>query len=246
MTKDIEKFESRKHPENAVVVQDNGPSAIVMMAMQKGYDPALIEKMMDLADRNDKNEARKAFVRDKAAFKAEAPTIYKDKDNKQYSSKYASEDSLINTATPILSKYGFDVSFKPDQSEGIKITCILTHKLGHSEEATMSGPPDKSGSKNELQQIKSTTTYLRKATFEAVTGLATTDKRSDDDGNAAGSEFITEEQRRELEKVIVEKGIDGEAFFKYMKVETTDTIPGKDFNKAMNALKKAKGQKVEA
>jgi hypothetical protein len=73
-----------------------------------------------------------------------------------------------------------------EQGTSIKVTCILSHAMGHSERVSLSGPPDESGAKNKLQQIKSTLTYLKGATFEAVTGVATIPGNLDDDGNAAG------------------------------------------------------------
>ena len=53
----------------------------------------------------------------------------------------------------------------------------------------MSAPPDTSGSKNLIQQLKSTKTYLEIATFESVTGIAAIDK-GDDDGNSAGQQTV--------------------------------------------------------
>ena len=59
-------------------------------------------------------------------------------------------------------------------------------------------------------------------------------------------EFISDEQRIQLEKIMVEKNVDAEKFFAYMGVEATDKILVSDFNKAMVVLKKAKGRKAEA
>ena len=162
------------------------PNAIIMMAMQKGYTPELIEKMMALQERYEEKESKKAYYEAKSAFKSGLPPVIRDKKNTQYDSMYASEAALMNTLNPYLSKQGLEVSFKfPPCEKGMAVTCVLSHKLGHSEEVTLPGPLDTSGSKNPLQQVKSTVTYLRKATFEAITGIATSDP-SDDDGNGAG------------------------------------------------------------
>ena len=55
-------------------------------------------------------------------------------------------------------------------------------------------------------------------------------------------EFVSDEQRIQLEKLIVEKGVDLEKFLGYMGVEDVETILKPDFGKALNALKKAKGK----
>ena len=241
------KVKDHRIPETKEVVVQEGPYAVVMMAMQKGYTPELIEKMMGLQERFEANEARKSFYDAKAAFKAEAPVVKKDKDNAQYKSRYASEDALFNTMNPVLSRHGLETCFEfPEVPEGRAVTCILTHRLGHSERVTLSGPLDVSGSKNPLQQVKSTVTYLRKATYEAILGIASGDKDSDDDGNgSAEAEFITEQQQADLVKLFQEKKFSDERiakFFEYMKADDLETILAKDFGKAINALKKAKGE----
>ena len=68
----------------------------------------------------------------------------------------------------------------------------------------MSGPPDDSGKKNPLQQIKSTITYLEIATFEAVTGIAASDA-GDDDGNGTARKGMPIEQYNEFAKRIQEQ-----------------------------------------
>lgn len=162
------------------------PLQLLNIAVSKGTDLAQLEKLMDLQERWEKNEARKAYAEALAAFKANPPTVYKDKENKQYDSMYTTKGNLVNTINPELSKYGLSVRWDFDQIGGIKVTCILTHRAGHSESVSMSGPADDSGKKNPLQQIKSTVTYLEIATFEAVTGTASADGSADDDGNSSG------------------------------------------------------------
>jgi len=113
----------------------------------------------------------------------------------------------------------------------------MTHESGYSDSVTLKGPLDTSGSKNPLQQVKSTVTYLRKATFEAITGIATSDRTSDDDGNAAG-EYINEKQVKILEKLLKEKSIDRSMFLAWAEVEKIEEILAGNYNEALIALKK--------
>jgi hypothetical protein len=53
------------------------------------------------------------------------------------------------------------------------VTCYLTHKDGHTETLTLEGPPDSSGSKNPLQEMQSTASYLKRQSLLAITGTAT-------------------------------------------------------------------------
>ncbi len=180
--------------EQMVIAEPNGkalievrqptPMDLIQMAVQQGADVDKLEKLMDLKLRWEANEARKAFEEAFAAFKTEVIELVRDKDNKQYGSKYISLANLVNTVTPYLSKHGLTMRWDLDQSHGIKVTCIVTH-AGHSTSASMSCPPDTSGAKNLIQQIKSAITYAKACTFESVCGLASTDANVEDDGNGS-------------------------------------------------------------
>jgi len=179
------------------------PNAVVMMAMQKGYTPELIEKMMDLSERHEANEARKAFFEAVALFKAEAPPVKKDMHNKYFDSWYTSLGALLNTYNPVLGKHGLSLSFPvhPTQQTDKTMTaeCRLSHRMGHSESISMTAPIDQAAigkisgqrSRNPIQDIKSTFTYLRSATCEAILGVAGTEGTVDDDGNAASNGKIS-------------------------------------------------------
>ncbi len=108
--------------------------------------------------------------------------------NKQYGSWYTSLGNLVNTVNAALGEHGLSASWEIEQGELIAVTCVLEHLQGHSRRVRIEGPPDTSGSKNTLQQIRSTLTYLKGATFEAVTGIASRAGNLDDDGTAASAQ----------------------------------------------------------
>lgn len=194
--------------------------------------------------------ARKAYYEAKAAFKANAPAVVKDKDNKQYNSRYATIGNVVNTLNEALSKFGLDASWGFDQSERIKVTCTLRHTLGHSESVSLSGPPDTSGSKNPMQQIKSTLTYLKLATFEGVTGIATKEGNVDDDGNSSGNGVdplatIDEKQQAEIKKLLADTGSDTGRFLAWAGAEMVSDILVSKYPEAVKMLnaKKKGGSK---
>lgn len=181
---------------------NNGASPVdtLLNAIQRhpDMDLAKLEKLMDLAERWRAAEAKRAYIAAKAAFKKNMPDVIKDMFNKQYGSDYSSLANLVNKTNPYLSEYGLEASWRPepDYSNGIVVKCILQHVDGHHEEVTLKGPPDTSGQKNPLQQIKSTLTYLEVATFQAITGVVARSACADDDGNGAGKkqpEVVTPE-----------------------------------------------------
>lgn len=151
-------------------------------------DLAKLEKLMDLAERWRAAEAKRAYVVAFADFKRNMPDVIKDMLNKQYGSDYSSLANLVNTTNRVLGEYGLNASWRPepDYSNGIVVKCLLQHVDGHEETVTLKGPPDTSGQKNPLQQIKSTLTYLEGATFQAITGVVARSACADDDGNGAG------------------------------------------------------------
>lgn len=231
----------------AVVVQNVAatPATLLSMAVQQGADLDKLEKLMQLQERWEANEAKKAFVVALSNFKADPPTIYKDKANKQYDSRYSSIGNIVNTTLPFLSKHGLSARWDVEQSDTIKVSCILTHVLGHSESTSMSAQPDDSGKKNPIQQIKSTVTYLKVTTFESILGLASTDANTDDDGNGA-VEYITLDQETVINDLVKESGANLTQFLKYLKCESIDTIPASSYSLAVKALEVKKSAKKKA
>src|SRR4051812_30359542 len=75
-----DRIEPRERAVPAVVDPNATPMQMLAIATSKGYDVATLEKFMELADRYEKNEARKAYVEAMAAFKAEPTRIFKTKD----------------------------------------------------------------------------------------------------------------------------------------------------------------------
>lgn len=225
-----------------------GEAPILSMLQRIMTDPSLamerVNQAFDFYQRVRAEEASRAFLEAKVAFKAVAPAITKDKTNKQYDSTYASIGNVVNKGNEALSKHGLDASWDIDQTAGIKVTCILKHVLGHSERVSLTGPPDVSGAKNPLQQIKSTLTYLKLATFEAVTGIATKEGNVDDDGNASGmAPTVSAEQLEILQTKIKAVGADTKRFCIHMKVPALGAIKAGDYERAIEALE-AKARSV--
>lgn len=234
----------RDMTETALAVQT--PAAMIALAVQQGTDLTQLERLLDLQIRYEANEAKKAYTQAMADFKADPPDIYKDKLNKQYNSKYSSIDALVNPTIPQLSKYGLSHRWDYPQGQDGKVTvsCILTHSMGHSEIVTMTGPVDVSGSKNPIQQIKSTMTYLKIATFEAVTGLVSREANQDDDGNGSQEiAYISTDQVTEINDLIKETSTNVNKFLEVFKADSVEHILAINYKSALAALNKKKEKK---
>lgn len=174
---------------------DGIPSPLVMLdrAIARGADLAMVEKLLDLQERHERNEARRAFDHAIAAVRAEIPPILKNrkvehgtKAGGQKSYRHEDLAEIARTVDPILARHGLSYRYRTtsEPNAPIVVTCIISHELGHREENTLTGGRDDSGQKNSLQAIGSTLTYLQRYTLKASLGLAAAE---DDDGKAAGS-----------------------------------------------------------
>ena len=168
------------------------PMVMIQMAMGQGADLDKLSKLMDLQDRWEANEARKAFNTAFAGFKAEAVQIVKNisvTDGPLKGKKYADLYAVVDAVTPALSKHGLHHSWKltKDEKDWIEVTCYIKHNLGHCETASMGGPPDSGGAKSAIQARASSKSYLERYTLLGITGLASSD--GDKDGQSADKAF---------------------------------------------------------
>lgn len=169
------------------------PHQLLALAVQQGASLDQLERLMALQERFEANEARKAYADAFAAFKSGEPIhIQKDKRVKFTTQKgtteytHATIGNVVKVLTEALGRYGFSHAWNSKQDrQFVTIECSLRHRSGHHESVSMSAEIDTSGSKNHIQAIGSTVTYLQRYTLLAITGCATTDQ-PDDDGAAGG------------------------------------------------------------
>ena len=222
------------------------PADMIRLAVTSGADLEKLEKLLTLQERWEANEAKKAYNEAMTAFKANAPKISRDKSANYGAGKAAyTYASLANVAEKIsieLSKYGLSASWKTSQNGQVSVTCRIAHVKGHYEETTLSAPADTTGSKNAIQAIGSTISYLERYTILALTGLATFEM--DDDGEAAVTEFISKEELGKILDMIADKEVNVDKFLEYLKVESLEKVPKAKYQQALKALEaKKKGVK---
>jgi hypothetical protein len=224
------------------------PMQMLQIAVEKGADLDQLQKLMDLQERWEANQARKAYIVALAEFKRDPPTVTKNKkagfESKRTDSRteyeYATLAQVATIIAPALSAHGLSHSWSTAQDEtGISVTCTLTHEMGHRESVTLRAPADTSGSKNVIQAIGSTVTYLQRYTLMAITGLAA--EGQDDDGDGIVT-FINAEQKAKLIALMQEVNADTSAFLRYMGIDYIDTLPAKRFDGAVAALEKKRKQ----
>lgn len=221
--------------EPSAVRKNNAITPLEMLdrALSSGADPDTLAKLMALQERWQANQARMAFDEAISNAKAEIkPVIRNAKGHND--KRYADFAAIASAVDPIITKFGLSYRFKTTQTDRISVTCVLSHKEGHFEETTLAGPPDTSGSKNAIQAIGSTLTYLQRYSLTQALGLAAT---NDDDGKAAGmGSTITEDQAIYLRELIEAVGADERRFCAHGKVERLEDIRADDFDAAVRLL----------
>lgn len=198
----LEVEETQRHPvaqaqprgHVAAPATQANPAYLLQLAVEQGADLDRLERLMALQQRWEENEAKKAFVAAMAAFKAEPLTIFKRKkvgymtrDNDFVGYAHAELSDVCEVLVPAMGRHGLSHEWDVKQDAGrVTVSCIITHRLGHSKSVTMDAPPDSSGKKNSIQQIASAMTYLQRYTLLSATGMATTGM--DDDGQGSGDD----------------------------------------------------------
>jgi len=198
--------------DDAIVIKENdvavvgGPGAMIIQMLEHGLDTGKIEKMLELQERWEANEARKAFYDGMSHAQAEMPTVAEDKFNDQTKSRYSSYKALAAACKPVYTRHGLSLIFYETDcpKDGhIRVNVDVVHRMGHKETYHTDIPDDVTGiagkrNKTDTHGKGSSFSYGRAYLMKLVFNLPTGD---DDDGNAAGSqpvELISEENAAHL------------------------------------------------
>ena len=203
---------------NAVQAASNRavtPGDLLRYALDSGADLDRLEKLMDLQQRHEANEARKAFADDMARFKSKPLAIYKEnrvsygegRNKTEY--MHATIGNVVDVIVPALAEFGFSHRWDLEQDGGqVIVTCVITHRMGHSQSTRLQASPDASGGKNGIQSIISAKTYLERHTLLAATGLATKDQPDDDGALTEARENMPEPGATQSKMKMGRKGLE--------------------------------------
>lgn len=219
------------------------PSDMLQIAVEQGADLDKLEKLMELQERWEANQAKKAFVSAMNLFKSDPPKImknanvYYETDKGVTTYDHATLGHVCNTIGKSLSAVGISFRWVTSQEKAIiSVTCVMTHDLGHSEKTTLCSAPDQSGGKNSIQAVGSAVTYLQRYTLLAATGLAT--ESQDNDGATPPDQpiSITVEQIKILEEAMKVAGVDSDYICKKAGIESISMIPASRYESVKNHL----------
>ena len=228
-------------------------SDLLHWIVQTAADPRAprdkLDRLIEMQERRAARAAKAAFDKAFAAMQPDLPIIIErgqilDK-NGLVQSRYALWEDLNEAIRPILARHKFSLSFRVgSDGDRIGVTCVLTHRSGHSVETGLSLPADLTGGKNPVQGIGSATSYGKRYTAQALLNL--TSRGEDDDARAGGgAALISAEQLGELERQLAEAGADRSRFLAYLGVAQLEDLPDEKFSAAQATLR-AYGQRRPA
>ena len=221
------------------------PMHMIQIAMEQGADVEKLEKLMALHERYEQNEAKKAYIDAMARFKSEAPKLTKNKHVAFGKTEYdhATLDHVVSEISRAMSPLGLSFNWHTEQGDGgqIRVTCIITHVMGHSEQTSLVAGADQSGGKNNIQAVGSTVTYLQRYTLLAATGLAVSGQ--DSDSIAPGEVLtITDAELNTITDMILATESDEAKLLKFVGAPSLEGMTIAQYRKAMSALQAKQNQ----
>lgn len=226
-------------PSPAPVPASSPDDAILALIERAARDPAVdidkMERLFAMRERMLAQTAKAAYLSALAEMQAELPAAAR-KGTGHNNKKYARFEDIIEAIKESMQKHGFSLTFRIDQSQGdkVRITGVLGHRDGHSEQTDIVLSADNSGAKNAVQAWGSSVSYGKRYVAVTLLGIATED---DDDGQAGGSAGpISEEQATELMQLLQQHEADIPAFCKYFGIVAVAALPASQFERAKTAI----------
>lgn len=221
-------------------------TSLVHMAVERNVPVETLERLMDLAERIHKRDARQAYFDALATFQDECPEILKDKlvtvttrNGGSYGYKFAPLDRIARVIREPLRKNGLSYSWDvPNANDKVlTISCVLRHVDGHEERSSFPVPIDTAAAMSGAQKNGAALTYGKRQSLLAVLGLTTADE--DVDGaklDMPSAELISAEQLANISDLIEAKNKNLGKFLKWLGVPTLAEIPASEYRRAVDAL----------
>src|SRR5690606_3681004 len=141
-------------------------SVISRAASDPNVDIAKMERLLQIHERMQSNQAEAKFAADQPDMQDQRPSLG-ERGNAAGRYTYALWEDINAAIKPILKRFGFALSFRTDFTDGIAVTGVLSHRSGHREETTIKLPADGSGNKNAVQAVASSVSYGKRYTAGA-------------------------------------------------------------------------------
>lgn len=233
-------------PGPMVPVAEPSPVTLLADALARGVSTEQLQQFMDLQERYERNEARKAYAADMVKCQKQMPTVMAQVEGEKTNSYYAKMGHINQLITPIYTKAGFSLSFGqgvPAIEGEIRTTCRVLHKMGHFEDFFIDLPPDMAGAqgtvnKTAIHARASSNTYGQRYIVKGIFNLSILSE--DDDGTLAGGQGVSnrvdEEQAMRLNASIEEWGLNSDAVLREFAILNWEQLPAKKLEKAQKRI----------
>lgn len=224
----------------AVAVADEG-SALLALIERVARDPTVdidrMERLLQMQQQVVDRHAKTAFLAAFAKLQSELPAAAR-KGTGHNAKKYARFEDVMEAIRPHLARHGFSLSHRINTDGNVvRVTGVLGHCDGHSEQTEMVLPPDTSGGKTAVHAMGSSISYGKRYVTLTLTGIATED---DDDGKkATAGVTITDEQAEAIKAALDVTEAELPRFCKYWKLEKLTDLPAAQYEAAMTSIQKA-------
>ena len=169
---------------------DAAPSieSILASAVERGMDPASLERLAGLYERMQAVRAEQAFAAALAGFRRDCPPIIKSSEaynpkTQRCMYKYADLSTVASTIAGALDKHGLSYSWDTAVAENVTVTtCTLRHIEGAKHSASFTCQGAGTPIMNSAQVAASAFTFGRRYSLLGVLGLVVD---ADDDGRDA-------------------------------------------------------------
>ena len=232
-------------PRAAALTTNGSLAGLLAAAVEQKLPAAEMREVFELFKDVRALEAREAFFEALAGFQSECPNPEKTKKAEVTSARTAAKfnymfaplDETIETVRPYLQKYGFSYTWNSDVTKpgALKVTFVLRHIRGHSEESSMTIPTESAAAMSAQQKEGSAYTFAQRRTMWAGLGLVATDMEDPELPTATAK--ITEDQVVEILDLMTEAKADKEKFFRFLGVESLDDLPVAKYSQAIGSLR---------
>ena len=179
---EVAKVKSDEH----LLPADPMVSMIERIALDPNSDLSKLEKMLEMKERH---EAQQAKARADLAFakvSAEFPEIPLNGMNEHTKKPYALLRDIIGYTRPVLARHGLALSFSTEvTAQEVIVTAELSHEGGYTKRNSLPLPRDTGAGRNAVQAVGSSQTYGQRYTAQAILGLSLGED-AEDDGNSSG------------------------------------------------------------
>ncbi len=170
-----------------VAIQDNSPQGLISQALAQSLPIEYLERLMDLQERWEKTQAKKAFDNAMSVFQSRCPIIKKKKQGGKTKSgvtayHFAPIEDIVAQTKDLIAECGFSYLIKTPifTEKEVTVSCEVRHIAGHSEISSVTFPlVTKTDIMSAPQVVAGTVTFTKRYAFCNAFGIMTMDDDKD-------------------------------------------------------------------